>query len=293
MNFSLINSESWFESDTVNLIYLIGSITLRWWWSVLLSTKQINMYLRKLSFAEFQSYLLNLLIEIHLNLVWQVHGQMWVFDCKEHWEPKNFCFWTVVLEKTLESPLDCKEIQPVHPKGHQPWIFTGRTDAKTETPILWPPDWKNRLTGKDSDAGKDWGQEEKGTTEDEMVGWHLNGHEMDVSLSKLREIVKNREAWHAVVHGATKSQTQLSNWSRRTIRGKGERKSSWQYSNVSARRSICFQGERETPHSVQTFRPFVKHRHENFPEEAGLDAMREHGRPHIPWILVRMRNIMV
>ena len=172
MNFSLINSESWFESDTVNLIYLIGSITLRWWWSVLLSTKQINMYLRKLSFAEFQSYLLNLLIEIHLNLVWQVHGQMWVFDCKEHWEPKNFCFWTVVLEKTLESPLDCKEIQPVHPKGHQPWIFTGRTDAKIETPILWPPDVKSWLIWKDPDARKDWRREKKGTTEDEVVRWH-------------------------------------------------------------------------------------------------------------------------
>ena len=90
----------------------------------------------------------------------------------------NWCFWTVVLERTFESPLDCKEIQPVHPKGNQSWIFIGRTDAEAETPILWPPDAKNWLTGKDPDAGKDWRQEEKGTTENEMVGWHhrLNGH---------------------------------------------------------------------------------------------------------------------
>ena len=87
---------------------------------------------------------------------------------------KNWCFWTVVLEKTLESPLDCKEIQPVHPKVNQSWLFIGRTDA--DAPILWPPDVKNWLTGKDPDAGKDWGQEEKGTTEDEMVGWH---HQLD------------------------------------------------------------------------------------------------------------------
>ena len=92
--------------------------------------------------------------------------------------------WTVVLEKTLESPLDCKEIKPVHPKGNQSWIFIGRTDAKAETPILWPPDAKSWLIGKDPDAGKDWGQEEKGTTEDEMVGWHhqLNGHESEQAL---------------------------------------------------------------------------------------------------------------
>ena len=90
----------------------------------------------------------------------------------------NWSFWTVVLEKTLKSPLDCKEIQPVHPKGDQPWMFTGRTDAEAETPILWPPDAKSWLIGKDPDAGKDWGQKEKGTTEDEMVGWHhrLDGH---------------------------------------------------------------------------------------------------------------------
>ena len=96
---------------------------------------------------------------------------MWELDYKESWALKNWCFWSVVLEKTLESPLDCKEIQPVHPKGNQSWIFIGRTDAKAETPTLWLPDAKNWLIGKDPDAGKDWRQEEKEVTEDEMVRW--------------------------------------------------------------------------------------------------------------------------
>ena len=102
-------------------------------------------------------------------------------DCEEGWAPKNWCFWTVVLGKTLESPLDCKEIQPVHPKGNQSWVFSGRTDVEAETPVLWPPDVKSWLIGKDSDAGRDWGQEEKGVTEDEMAGWHhwLDGHESE------------------------------------------------------------------------------------------------------------------
>ena len=106
------------------------------------------------------------------------HIWMWELDYKESWAPKNWSFWTVVLEKTLESPSDCKEIQPVHSKGDQSWVFIGETDAEAETPILWPPDVKNWLNGKDPDAGKDWGQEEKGTTEDEMVRWHhqLDGH---------------------------------------------------------------------------------------------------------------------
>ena len=98
---------------------------------------------------------------------------MWELDYKESSVAKNWCFWSVVLEKTLESPLDCKEIQPVHSEGDQPWDFFGRTDAKAETPVLWPPHEKSWLIGKDSDAGRDWGQEEKGTTEDEMAGWHL------------------------------------------------------------------------------------------------------------------------
>jgi len=106
------------------------------------------------------------------------HVWMWELGYKESWAPKNWCFWTVVLEKTLESPLDCKEIQPVHPKGDQSWMFIERTDAKAETPILWPPDVKSWLIWKDTDAGKDWRREEKEMTEDEMVGWHhrLNGH---------------------------------------------------------------------------------------------------------------------
>ena len=104
-----------------------------------------------------------------------------IWDYKESWVPKNWCFWTVVLEKTLESPLDYKETQPVHPKGDQSWIFTGRTDVEAETPIFWPPDVKNWLIWKDLDAGKEWRQEEKGTTEDEMVRWHhqLNGCEFE------------------------------------------------------------------------------------------------------------------
>ena len=109
------------------------------------------------------------------------HVWMWELDYKESWALKNWCFWTVGLEKTLASPLDCKEIQPVHPKGDQSWVFIGRTDAEAETPILWPPHAKSWLIGKDPDAGRDWGQEEKGTTEDEMVGWHhrLDGHEFE------------------------------------------------------------------------------------------------------------------
>ena len=104
---------------------------------------------------------------------------MWELDCEESWVLKNRCFWTVVLEKTLESLLDCKEIQPVHPKGDQSWVFIGRTDAEAETPILWPPHVKSWLIGKVSDAGMDSGQEEKGTTEDEMAEWYhwLDGHE--------------------------------------------------------------------------------------------------------------------
>ena len=110
-------------------------------------------------------------------------GHVWMreFDCEESWVPKNWYFSTVVLEKTLESALDCKEIEPVHLKGNQSWMFIGRTDAEAETPILWPPDVKNWLIWKDSDAGNDWRQEEQGTTEDEMVGWHhgLNGDEFE------------------------------------------------------------------------------------------------------------------
>ena len=129
---------------------------------------------------------------------------------KEGWALKNWCFWTVVLEKTLESLLDCKEIKLVSPNGNQSWIFIGRTDAEAETPTLWPPDVKSWLNGKDPDAGKDWRQEEKGTTEDEMAGWlhQLNGHEFEQAL----ELVMDRESLHAAVHGISKSWTWLSDW---------------------------------------------------------------------------------
>ena len=110
------------------------------------------------------------------------HVWVWELNHEEGWVPKNWCFWIVVLEKTVESPLGCKEIKPVHPKGNQSWIFIGRTDA--EAPILWPPDVKNWLRRKDPNSGKDWRQEEKGTTEDDMVGWHqqLDGHEFEQAL---------------------------------------------------------------------------------------------------------------
>ena len=138
------------------------------------------------------------------------HVWMWELDYKESWVPKNWCFWTVMLEKTLESLLDYKEMKPVNPKGNQSWIFIGRTDAEAETPILWPPDAKSGLIRKDPDAGKDWRWAEKGTTEDEMVDSITDS--MVMNLSKLWEIVEDRGAWYATVHVTRKSQTQLSDW---------------------------------------------------------------------------------
>ena len=133
---------------------------------------------------------------------------MWELDHEEGWVLKNLCFWIVVLEKTLESRLDCKETKPVNPKGNQLWIFLGRIDTEAEAPILWPCDAKSWLIREDPDAWKDWGQEEKEATEDKMVGWHQWWHQSQwvwVELSKLPEIV-------VAVHGVTKSWTQLSDW---------------------------------------------------------------------------------
>ena len=131
---------------------------------------------------------------------------MWELYCEESWAPKNWCFWTVV---SLESPLDCKEIQPVHSKGDQSWVF-GRNDAKAETSVLWSPHVKSWLIGKDSDAGRDWGQEEKGSTEDEMAEWHhqLDGRESEWTAG----VGEDREAWRAAIYGVAKSWTWLSDW---------------------------------------------------------------------------------
>ena len=138
------------------------------------------------------------------------HVWIWELDCEESWEPKNWCSWTVVLEKTLESPLDCEEVETVHLKGDQSWMFIGRSDAKAETLIIWPPHRKIWLIRKGSDAGRNWEQEDKCMTEDEMAWWH---HRLVwVSLSELRELVMNREAWHAAIHGVAKSRTRLSDW---------------------------------------------------------------------------------
>ena len=144
--------------------------------------------------------------------VFSSHVWMWELSHKEGWALKNWCFWTVVLEKTLENPLDSKEIKPVHPKGNQLWIFIGRTDAEAEALILCPPDVKSWLIRKDQDAGKDWREEEKGMTWQD--GWMASTNSMDMSLSKLWEIVKYREVWCAAVHGVTKSRTRLNNWTK-------------------------------------------------------------------------------
>ena len=135
---------------------------------------------------------------------------MWELNYKENWVLKNWCFWTVMLEKTLESPLDCKDIKSVHTKRNPSWIFIGRTDAEAEAPVLWPPDAKNWLIGKDPDARKDWRQEEKGMTEDRMVWWHhqLNGHEFEQALG----VGDGQGSLVCCSPQAAKSLTQLSEW---------------------------------------------------------------------------------
>ena len=168
----------WGNSRNNYRLYLWG-LQNHCWWYCSHEMKRCLLFGRKAMTNQdsvLKSRDITLLTKVHLvkAMVFPVvtYGCEWKLDHKGSWAPKNWCFWTVVVKKTLESPLDCKEIQPVHSEGEQSWDFFGRNDAKAENPILWPPHAKSWLTGKDSDAGRDWGQEEKGTTEDEMAGWH-------------------------------------------------------------------------------------------------------------------------
>ena len=163
-----VNSGSWWWTGRPDILQFMGSQRVGHDWVTELNWTELNYVCRADKGPSSQTYGFS-----------SSHVWMWELDHKEIWALKNWCFWTVVLEKTLESPLNCKEIKPVNHKGNQPWVFILRTDAEAEAPVLWPPDAKSQLTGKNLDARKDWGQKEKGATEDEMVGWHhwLNGHE--------------------------------------------------------------------------------------------------------------------
>ena len=185
-----------------NFIYETSSLSLRSWVQYYFPFKDVCAAGED---SVLKSRDITLSTKVSIIKLWSFHSYVWMWELghKESWAPKNWYFWTLVLEKTLKSPLDCKEIKPVNPKG----IFIGRTEADTEAPVLWPPDVKNWLIWKDSDAGKDWRQEEKGTTEDEIIGWHhwLNGHEFEQALGV------GQEAWHAADQGVAKSWTRLSN----------------------------------------------------------------------------------
>ena len=179
-------ANSWGNNGNSERLYFLGLQNhCRWW---LQPWNQKILVPWKKSYTSLDSILksrdITLPTEVHLVkavVFSSSHVWMWELDYKESWALKNWCFWTVVLEKTLESPLDCKEIQPVHSKGDQSWVFIGRSDVEAEIPMFWPPDVKSWLIWKDPDAGKDWGQEEKGSTQDEVIGWHhqLNGHESE------------------------------------------------------------------------------------------------------------------